>query len=55
MKVTKKIIKAMAIEDMYRWISNFENNGEIDEYDEEMQKVYWSCIERMQERLYKKL
>ena len=53
--ISKKIIKAMAIQDMYKWIENFENDGEIEKYDDETQKIYWNCIKSMQEKLYKEL
>lgn len=54
-KITKKIVKAMAIEDMYAWIMNFENNGPINNYDEEAKNVYWDYIKKMQDRIIKEL
>ena len=55
MKLSKNIIKAMAVEDMYKWIDNFENDGTIDKYSEEVQTIYWDCISKMQERIFKEL
>jgi hypothetical protein len=55
MKLSKNIIKAMAIEDMYYWINNFEKDGSIEKYDEETQETYWNYINKIKERIFKEL
>jgi len=55
MKLSKNIIKAMAIEDMYKWISNFESRRIVNEYNDEIQDTYWKYINKIKERIIKEL
>lgn len=56
MKLSKNIIKAMAIEDMHRWIFKFVSGRSLErEYDEETQEMYNNYIKKMQERIIKGL
>lgn len=55
MKVSANVIKALAIGDMVSWVSNFENDGEIDNYDQEIQDKYWEYIKKLQEKILKEL
>lgn len=58
MKISKNIIKAMAIEDMYIWISNFESSRTLERYDddtEETVEIYWSYIDKIKQRIFKEL
>ena len=54
-KIPNRVIKAMALEDMYSYIMNFENNGPINNYDEEAKNVYWDYIKKIQDRIIKEL
>lgn len=56
MKLSKNIIKAMAIEDMHRWILKFISGRSLArDYDEETQEMYNNYIKKMQERIIKEL
>lgn len=55
MKISKNIIKAMAIKDLYLWIDNFENDGSINEYGEEEKEIYWDYIKKIQKKMIKEL
>ena len=55
MKISKKIIKAMSIEDMYYWITNFESSRTLSQYDDETQETYWNYIKKIQERILKEI
>lgn len=56
MKLSKNIIKAMAIEDMHRWIFKFVSGRSLArDYDEETQELYCNYIKKMQERIIKEL
>ena len=55
MKLSKNIIKAMAIEDMYYWITHFESNRGINTYNDETQETYWNYINKIKERLLKEI
>ena len=58
MKLSKNIIKAMAIEDMYIWISNFESSRTLERYaddTEEIVEIYWSYIDKIKQRIFKEL
>lgn len=56
MKISKNIIKAMAIEDMHSWILKFVSGRSLArEYDEETQELYSSYIKKLQERIIKEL
>ena len=55
MKLSKNIIKAMAIKDMYKWVTNFKNDGSINKQDKEVQEAYWECIIKIQNKIIKEL
>ena len=56
MKLSKNIIKAMAIEDMRRWILKFVSGRSLArDYDEETQEMYSDYIKKMQEKIIKEL
>ena len=56
MKLSTKIIKAMAIEDMHYWIMKFTNRRNLTKrYNEETQEIYDNYIKKMQEKIIKEL
>lgn len=56
MKLSKNIIKAMAIEDMHYWILKFTSGRNlVKRYDEEAQELYNDYIKKMQEKIIKDL
>ena len=48
MKLSKNVIKAKAIEDMYSWILKFKNDGSIYKHEKEDQETYWEYIKKIQ-------
>lgn len=55
MKISKRIVKAMAIEDMYKWVTNFKTDRRINNQDKEVQEAYWECIIKIQNKIIKEL
>lgn len=55
MEMSTNVIKAMAVNDMFAWVSNFENDGDIAKYDDKTQEKYWEYVKKLQKKLLKNL
>lgn len=55
MILSKRVIDANAIQDMYNWVANFENDGNIDNWTDEQQEMYWEKIKKIQTKILKEL